>query len=448
MPLLSPAAQDQASDPLSVASYPSIQAAIDANPGKMLFVPDREYLLTDAIQIRQGGSGLYGFGKLVQQNTNEAIVQISNTADVRLRDLTLTRAAGHEQAHAPALVAINCTNLWIAGLRVQDNRAPSGAIALRQCAHATVSDCCVENYSTIAVDDRSAGPLYGIAFNCIDGTGITASNCKDLVIQRNRIIENHTHPSPEMKERFQLGKIIKRTPQRGLLTQQKVWDRGWVENWHQGSGIAVTGPEETSCVRILENHIENAAQGIDIHADNVIVSGNIVINAFMGMKAMHGARNVQIVNNQFIRVDLWAIGLMSGASSHGAQPARENKPARGPNVDGGHIVANNLITDFGYGDSHWIWHTPENNCTPFRFDNGQTADEPPLHDVLVTGNLVYNSGADQVLSNGVPQTLPPRYRWAVYISQGKPSPPVGLKFGSNLFHPGTEGISNIPLEAP
>jgi len=94
---------------------------------------------------------------------------------------------------------------------------------------------------------------------------------------------------------------------------------------------------------------------------------------------------------------------------------------------------------------HWIWHVPEHNCTPFRFDNGQEPDDPPLRDVLVTGNLVYNTGRDGVLTNGTIEKLPPHYRWAVFISRESGSP-VGLKFSNNLFAPGTEGISNVPLE--
>jgi hypothetical protein len=442
---LQTAARAQPAGALSVSAFPSIQAALDANPGKMLFVPDGEYSLTEPVRIRHSGSGLYGFGKLVQQNTNSPIIEIAGANEVRLKDLTLTRAQGQEAARASALLAADCRHVTISGLAIRDNRAAAGAIALRSCSHAAISDCFIENYSAISIDDRTRGAQYGYAFNCIDGTGITASQCTDLLIQRNRIMENHLHPTPELKERFRLGEMVRRNPTKGLLIAQKVWDAGRVENWHQGSGIAVTTPERTAFVRILDNHIENAAQGIDVHADNVIISGNIIVNAFMGTKAMHGSRHVLIANNQFIRTDLWAIGLMPGVSSHSAELANGDKPGRPANVDAGHIIANNIITDFGYGDSHWIWHVPEHNCTPFRFDNGQEPDDPPLRDVLVTGNLVYNTGRDGVLTNGTIEKLPPRYRWAVFISR-EPGSPMGLKFSNNLFAPGTEGVSNVPLE--
>lgn len=439
------AASDEPIGRLSTADYPSIQAALDANPGKMLFVPPGDHALTNAIRIRHADSGLYGFGRLVQHDTNSAVIEVRGASHVRVRDLTLTRASGREDSRQPAIAVMECDSVSLCDLRIMENRAAAGAISLRKCARAQVRDCRIENYSTIAVDDRTASQLYGYAFNCIDGSGISASACPDLLVRGNRVVETHLRPTPEVKERFKLGQFVKRNATKGTLIHPKTWEAGYVNNWHQGSAIVVTGPEESVGVRLLDNHIENAAQGIDLHADNVIVSGNIVINAFIGMKAMHGSRHVLIANNQFIRNDLWAIGLMPGAAAHPAEPARDGKPARPPNVDAGHIVANNIITDFGYGDAHWIWHVPQDNCVPLRFDNGQERDDPPLRDVLVTGNLVYDTGRDDGQTNGVPQTSPPHYRWTVFVSKERGGP-TGLKFSNNLFHPGTEGVSNVPLE--
>ncbi len=119
-----------------------------------------------------------------------------------------------------------------------------------------------------------------------------------------------------------------------------------INNWHQGSAIVVTGPIESRGVRVRDNHIENAAQGIDLHADHVIVSGNLVVNSFIGMKAMHGSRHVLIANNQFIRNDLWAIGLMPGTGSHAVDRRDQRRgPAHTANLDGGHVVANNIISE-------------------------------------------------------------------------------------------------------
>jgi hypothetical protein len=152
------------------------------------------------------------------------------------------------------------------------------------------------------------------------------------------------------------------------------------------------------------------------------VANNIVNHAHIGMKAMHGSRNVLITGNQFSRNDLWAIGLMPGAAAH---PAAEGKP---DNSDGGSIIANNIISDFGYGDAHWMWG-PERS--PFKFDTGQDPDDPPLKNVIIQGNLVHNPG-------------PVRYQYAVIVAGG-PNAPQGLRFSNNVFPPGTGGVSNKEL---
>jgi hypothetical protein len=198
---------------------------------------------------------------------------------------------------------------------------------------------------------------------------------------------------------------------------QKTWDAAYTDNWQQGSAIIVTGPEASDFTRILGNHIENAAQGIDLHADRVTVANNMVVNSFIGMKAMHGSRNTLITGNQFVKNTLWAIGLMPGVSSHAG------------NIDGGSIIANNIISDFGYGDAHWIWGSER---SPLKFDHGQQADDPPLTDVLIQGNLIHQSGER-------------RYALAVVV-EGEPGAPRGLHFASNLFPPGTQGVSNVPLQ--
>ncbi len=72
--------------------YGSIQAALDANPRKVVHVPPGEYLIHDKIRIQQDGSGLAGHGKIIQTNARVPIIEIDSRADVQLRDLTLTRA--------------------------------------------------------------------------------------------------------------------------------------------------------------------------------------------------------------------------------------------------------------------------------------------------------------------------------------------------------------------
>jgi hypothetical protein len=198
---------------------------------------------------------------------------------------------------------------------------------------------------------------------------------------------------------------------------QQAWDAGYTDNWQQGSGLVVTAPEVSDVTRILGNHIQNAAQGIDLHCDHVIVANNIIENSFMGMKAMHGSRNVLITGNQFTKNCLWAIGLMPGAAAHAT------------NTDGGSIIANNIISDFGHGHARWIWGDER---SPFKFDTGQQPDDPPLTDVIVQGNIVQATGK-------------PRYKYAVIIGGG-PNTPRGMHFSGNLFHPGTQGVANVELQ--
>jgi len=150
---------------------------------------------------------------------------------------------------------------------------------------------------------------------------------------------------------------------------------------------------------------------------------------------MHGSRHVLILGNQFSRNDLWSIGLMPGAASHSARLAESGKSARQPNVDAGSIVANNIISEFGYGDAHWIWKA---NGTPIRLDAGQKPENPPLTDVIVQGNIVYDTDRDHARDSS--QTGP-RYAYTVLVA---PEVQRAL-FKDNIFHPGRDGISNLNL---
>jgi hypothetical protein len=163
---------------------------------------------------------------------------------------------------------------------------------------------------------------------------------------------------------------------------------------------------------------------------------------------MHGSRNVIIANNQFSRNDLWAIGLMPGVASHPGVPASADSPALPPNVDGGSIISGNIISDFGYGSSHWIWGRPEDRhdgCFPIRLDNGQKPDDPPLSDVLIQGNVIYDTGKDHIVENGQLKPAAPRYRYAVFIHPAETGP-KNVAFTGHIFHPGVDGVSNRELE--
>jgi nitrous oxidase accessory protein NosD len=386
---------------LSVTDHASIQAALDANPNRMLFVPAGDYLIQEKIRIRGERSGLFGPGRIIQQSADQPIIEIENAISAEIRDLTLTRPEGKRETQNEGILAIQCRDLVIDNVRVIDNQTRSGAITVRECQNSRISRCLVRNYMRVTIDDRTRSLEWGYAFNCTDGAGISISYSTGTLIEGNRIIEERLIPTPEIKAQYKLGDWVKKNPVKGTFLSQQTWDAGYTDNWQQGSGLVVTAPSVSDLTRILGNHIENAAQGIDLHCDHVIVSNNIIANSFMGMKAMHGSRNVLITGNQFHRNCLWAIGLMPGAG------------ANAENADGGSIIANNVISDFGHGA------------------NGQQDDDPPLTDVIVTGNLLQSIGQ-------------PRYKYAVIIAGG-PTGPQGMHFSNNLLHPGTEGVSNAPL---
>lgn len=428
----------------SAANYESIQAAIDANPGKAIFVPPGNYVIDIKLRIGKEGGGLYGSGRIIQKNPAQPILQAQDAASLELRGLTFTRAEGQMDSTREGVIVLRCRDARLDNVRVIDNRSTAGSLTLRNCEGAIVRDCLIDNYMRISVDDRTASPFYGYAFRCIDGTGIVLEDCLGTLLQGNRVIEHHLLPTPEVKEQFGLGKFTKKNAEKGTLIQQKVWDAEYVNNWHQGSGIVINNPRVADRTQLLGNLIENAAQGIDIHADHVIVANNIVNNAFMGMKAMHGSHHVIITGNQFIKNDLWSIGLMPGTASGFAEAAHDGQPAREPNHDGGSIIANNIISEFGYGNAAWIWGD-SGSCTPIRFDRGPTPDNPPLEDVIVQGNVVYDSGRDEPLVDGVPTKQGPRYKYAVRIEAETPTSPRGLHFIGNILHPGTAGVSNVEL---
>ena len=407
---------------LSVAAYPSIQEALNANPNRMLFVPAGDYVITAKIRIRGERSGLFGPGRIIQQSADQPIIEIENATGAEIRDLTLTRPEGKMESRNEGVLAIKCRDLVLDNVRVIDNRSPAGAISVRESKDTRISRCLVRNYMRVSIDDRTQSTDWGYAFNCTDGTGISVGYCTGTLIEGNRVIEDNFVPKPEVKAKYKLGDYVKKNAVKGTIMNQQAWDSNYTDAWQQGSGIVVNAPEVNDLTRVIGNHIENAAQGLDIHADHVIVSQNIITNAFIGMKAMHGSRNVLIAGNQFVRNSLWAIGLMPGAAAH---PATEDQPE---NADGGSIISNNIISDFGYGDAHWIWGDER---SPIKFDTGQQPDDPPLTDVIITGNVIHSIGK-------------PRYKYAVIIPGG-PKAPQGLHFSNNLFHPGTQGVCNGEL---
>jgi hypothetical protein len=268
-----------------------------------------------------------------------------------------------------------------------------------------------------------------------------------MLIEGNRVEEVNNIPTREIKEKLGLGKFTKKNATKGALTSQEVWDKEEYPQWHQGSAVYVGGPQDSDQTRLIGNYIENAAQGIDIQSDHVVISQNIVYNAAVGMKAMHGSRNILILGNQFNRCNAHAILLQPGAASHAAGDgaATNGESARSPaNIDGASIIANNIISDFGYGDSNWIWG---NERDAICLEAGQTPQNPALEDVIVNGNIVYDQGRDGMVVDGKATKVPPRYRYALVISgnSGSVKGPVRTRIYDNILDPGSWGVSNVQV---
>lgn len=418
-------------------AQPPLQAALDAQPGHIVHVPPGEHFIDDALTIRHAGSGLAGPGRIVQANAGASIIRVQ-ADDVTVEGLTLVRAAGAETSTQHAIEAVDCKGLTLRNLTVRDNRSNAGTVYLRGCRDSRVEGCRIVNYKRIAVDDRTASPLYGYAFRVIDGTGILAADCKGLTVQNNHVIEDHLYPTPETQAAHGLGQLTEgaHPTKKGRLAPPG----DYASNWHQGSAIVVTGPLETDHVLVTGNYIRNAAQGIDLHADRVVCSHNVIDHAFIGIKCMHGSRHVIISHNNLSHNDLWGIVMMPGTASHPAEAATAGRPPRPANYTSGNLIAHNVFSDFGYGYDYHVW---QGNGAVIMLDSGQLPENPVMFDVLIQGNIVYNTGADGLLEEGQPVDHAPRYRYAVQIAT-EPRP-EGLRFSGNLFHPGRDGVSNMDL---
>ncbi len=427
----------------NVDETPVLQALIDANAGGTITIPAGEHLIDGPLRIKAAGTTLSGSGTIIQRNPGAPVLVIDSTSDVTVRDLKLTRPVDAQEATNSAILIMNAEYVTVDGVRVSGNKARDASIQIRDSQHVSIRDCTIRDYKCVAIDDRTDSALYGYAFRCIDGTGILATRSTHVSIEANRIIEESLLPTREAMESLGLGKLvpgrnIEATP--GELGKNVV-NAGFASNWHQGSAIIVTGPEHSRYNTVRGNHIVNAAQAVDLHCDFTVVSDNIIDHCFVGLKATHGSQGLILSGNLISHPDLWGIIINPGAASH-ARTAEQ-----GPNTDAAISISNNIITHYGYGHEFWNWGGREDDrpgSYAIALYDGQLADNPPLHDVALTGNVVYDAGRDL--------GEPPRYRYAVFVGSwhGKPedSPNLatGLTFAGNRFDAGTMGVANLPLE--
>lgn len=443
------AAAETASGPESVANYPTLQAAIDANPGRELYLPAGDHPLDTALIINKDGMTLRGPGRLVQRTAGQPVIEVQNCNHITLRDITVTRPSDGPDGANSAIYCENAGQVRIENVAVLGNRSQNGAIKLERCQGCRITQCEITDYKTVGIDDRTDNPILSYAFRCIDGTGIVVSACQGTEIIGNRVIERRLLPTREVVSQHGLGQLVEgRKPSNFGELGKGVQSAGFARHWHQGSAIAVTSPRDTSYTRIAENYIENCAQGIDIHSDNFLCTGNIVNHAMIGMKAMHGSRNGIVSNNLFSCVDLWAIMLGPGAASDVPHPATAEQPAVTANDDGGTLVTGNVVSDFGYGNDYWNWSGDTSDSLPsgvIRIERGQLASNPPLTDVLIQGNVVTGRASSNPQGD-----QPPRYRYALLVEKSPQESnerhyPSNIRVGENLFAPGVEGICNAPL---
>ena len=433
----------------SAADYPSLQDALNANPGSVILVPQATFELKEPLRLTSN-AGITGYGTLVQTNPDAPLLAVEGAEHVRIQGVTLMRPEASPECNASAIDLRSCKDVLIEDVRIVGNRSQHASIALEDCKDCRVTGCEIRNYKRIAVDDRTAPgeSLYGYAFHCIDGTGITVCNSMVVSLVDNRIVEDTLLPTREIQELHQLGELTEgRYPSKPGSLGQEAARNGRVTNWHQGSAIVVTGPEQTRDILIRGNHIENCAQGIDLHCDYVRCADNTVKCGMIGIKMTHGSRYLVVSGNLLSGIDLWGILYNPGAASHAEIPATADAPAKADNSDGGSVIANNIITDFGRGHEFWNWggSTPDmSGGFGIALYAGQLPENPPLSDVLLTGNMVCHT---PTAADGDK----PRYSYALYVGAWDGNDPAcanlpkNITVAGNAFHPGSRGLSNVDL---
>lgn len=433
----------------NASDFPLIEE-VAAKQGQVLTIPPGIHHISAPILLTADGSGLAGTGTIVQMDPAQPIVRIEGARGVTIEGVTLTRPAGQAPATESALRADQARGLQVRSVRVVDNQSQAAAIRLSGCEHVSITGCEIVNYKAIGIDDRTESPLYGYAFHCIDGAGIGVENCLYTLIADNRILEERHIPSPELKEAHRLGQLTdgKQPLNPGALARG-VAKRGYVDNWHQGSAIVVTGPEQTRHTIIRGNLIVNAAQAVDLHCDYAVVADNLIDRCMIGVKATHGCFGVSVTGNTISGADLWGMVFNPGAASHGGEPVEAGGAERAWNGDAGLLISGNIIADYGHGNEYWNWGGRETDAPSsyaIAFFKGQLDSNPPYRDIVLADNLVLAGG--RTLTPGTP----PRYRYAVYFEGWDESgrrhdtAAIDIKVSGNRLHAGLLGVSNIPLQ--
>ena len=270
------------------------------------------------------------------------------------RGLALDPARERETA-CEAVFATEARDLSLVDLKVVDNQTRTAAIELRNCVDGQIRDCLVQNYQRVDIDDRTGTPDQGFAFRCIIGTGILIRQCQGTLIRGNRVREDRLVATPEVKRRYGLGQNTRKTRPGGESPAGGTGTGERPTTGCRGRRSSRLAGDDGLCTQVIGNLVEQAGKASTSTPTTSSSSQNIVNDALIGMKAMHGSKRV-IVTRESVPQE------HALEHRHDARPA--SLPARPPgvtgrhapaNVDGGSIIAGNVISDFGLGQTQWIW---------------------------------------------------------------------------------------------
>lgn len=426
---------------LSLAGAPddlSLQARIDRAAGEVVSLAGHEWRVDRPVRLDENSaSGLAGPGTIVQTDPDQPIVEVEHATGVSLSDLTLTRAEPERDSTAPGLLVSDTRRISVQSVRIEHNHSQRGAVELRGVSEATITACEVLDYKRIGLDDRTGPPnstaaeLYGYAFRCLDGTGILIADSRWVTVDACRIVERRLHPTRETRDAHGLGDLVDgRYPATTGRLATGVLRRRYARNWHQGSAILISGPSTTAHVMVRDTLIDNAGQGIDIHADEVTCLGNRIDGAMIGIKATHGSSRLALIDNDVRHAVLW--GIYCGAGSASTPDNRDEQI----------LIAANRVIDCGAGEEAWNWTGDKEDPAGSRgiyLDAPQLPESPPLRHVRIIANTVGHTG------------VAPAYAYPLCIAAqsrsaaGEPVYPEGLVVFGNHLTAGWEGLANVDL---
>jgi hypothetical protein len=252
--------------------YPSLQAAIDANPGRMIYVPNGDHLLAATVMIKTTGTGLCGPGRLVMTDASKDIINVREANDVTIRDIKLFRERGKHDGGRNGIFAASCEGLTIDGVSITNNCGENAALKIEHCARLTVRNCLVRDYKAMTIDDRTRNRENGTAFKCVDGNGMKFMDCKGAQVTNNRIIETVFRATKENRDKYDLGKVTVVPEKPGRYTPKGLRENPYTSNWHQGAAVFFGGSSLFSVGRDAKAACDEVEDGDEV-LDGAVATG-------------------------------------------------------------------------------------------------------------------------------------------------------------------------------